>query len=413
MFLRKMSNTEIGLYPLSYKRGKAMPDKIKAMFFFGTRPEAIKMAPIIKKIEEGNSGIEPRVVVTAQHRQMLDQVLDTFDIEVDYDLNIMRSNQSLSDITERAVQGFEKVIREEDPHMILVQGDTTTAFVGGLVANYHKIPVGHVEAGLRSFDKFNPFPEEINRKLISVLTDIHFVPTSVSKENLLREGVPSDHIFITGNTVIDALFRTVKMDFDVEESFPLIDFQKRIILVTAHRRENLGQYMRQIFEALGQISREYQDVEIVFPVHLNPRIGDLAGEILGDLPNVHLLKPLDYLSFVKIMEKSYFILTDSGGIQEEAPSLGKPVLVLRKVTERPEAVKAGTVRVIGTKKEDIIREMKNLLANEEDYMRMSQAINPYGDGRASERIISILRYCFQKDLQRPRDFIAPGLEGTG
>lgn len=390
-----------------------MPDKIKAMFFFGTRPEAIKMAPIIKKIEEGNSGIEPRVVVTAQHRQMLDQVLDTFDLKVDYDLNIMRSNQSLSDITERAVQGFEKVIREEDPDMILVQGDTTTAFVGGLVANYHKIPVGHVEAGLRSFDKFNPFPEEINRKLISVLTDIHFVPTPVSKENLLREGVPSDCIFITGNTVIDALFMTVKMDFDVEDSFPFIDFQKRIILVTAHRRENLGHNMRQIFEALGQISREYQDVEIVFPVHLNPKIGGLAEEILGDLPYVHLLKPLDYLSFVKIMEKSYFILTDSGGIQEEAPSLGKPVLVLRKVTERPEAVKAGTVRVIGTQKEDIIREIKNLLENEEDYLRMSHAINPYGDGRASERIISILRYCFKKDSQRPWDFIAPGLETAG
>lgn len=390
-----------------------MSDKIKAMFFFGTRPEAIKMAPIIKKIEEGNSGIEPRVVVTAQHREMLDQVLDTFDLKVDYDLNIMRSNQSLSDITERAVQGFEKVMREEDPHMILVQGDTTTAFVGGLVANYHKIPVGHVEAGLRSFDKFNPFPEEINRKLISVLTDIHFVPTSVSKENLLREGVSSDHIFITGNTVIDALFMTLKMDFDVQDSFPFIDFQKRIILVTAHRRENLGQNMRRIFEALGQISREYQDVEIIFPVHLNPKIGDLAEEILGGLPNVHLLKPLDYLSFVKIMEKSYFIVTDSGGLQEEAPSLGKPVLVLRKVTERPEAVRAGTVRVIGTKKEDIIREIKNLLENEEDYMRMSHSINPYGDGRASERIISTLRYYFKKDLERPRDFIAPGLEAVG
>ena len=375
------------------------------MTIFGTRPEAIKMAPLVKAIEQEESFIS-RVVVTAQHREMLDQVLDLFAITPHYDLNIMAPGQTLYDITSRALLGLEKVLIQEKPDLVLVHGDTTTTFAAALAAYYQQIPVGHVEAGLRSRDKYSPFPEEINRKLTGSLADIHFAPTQEGAKNLIDEGVCREKIFVTGNTVIDALLATVKSEYQfTDPQLSQISFgQKKIILVTTHRRENLGQPMENIFAALAQAHADYNDIEIIFPVHKNPKVRDAAYHFLGCLPRVHLIEPLDYQPFANLMNKSYLILTDSGGLQEEAPALGKPVLVLRENTERPEAVKAGTVELVGTDTRNIMENIKKLLTSQEIYDRMSKTINPYGDGRACSRIIASLRYYFQLDENRPKEW---------
>lgn len=367
---------------------------LKVMTIFGTRPEAIKLAPVIKELEKHLDKFKSIVVATAQHREMLDQVLDLFAIQPDYDLNIMEEDQSLFQVSSRALLGLEKIVEENSPDVILVEGDTTTVLIGALTGFYHKIPVGHVEAGLRTYNKYNPFPEEINRRLISVLTDLHFAPTQRAKQNLLAEGVNEDAIYVTGNTVIDALLMTLeKLKKDKAKSqtlrsrFSFLSSDHRLILVTAHRRENFGKPLENICWALKEIVEANADVEIIYPVHLNPNIQDHVNRLLQNNGRIHLIEPLDYESFVWLMDKSYLILTDSGGIQEEAPSLGKPVLVLREVTERPEVVEAGTVKVIGTNKDKIIQETKRLLDNKAEYDKMANAINPYGDGKAAERIL--------------------------
>ena len=359
----------------------------------GTRPEAIKMAPIIKEIERHPGSFNTVTCVTAQHRDMLDQVLNLFHITPQYDLNIMKADQDLFDVTIEIMKNFKQILYKEKPDILIVQGDTTTTFITSLAAFYQKVPIGHVEAGLRTHNKYSPFPEEMNRHLTTVLTDLHFCPTEGSKSNLIREGESEDKIFVTGNTVIDALFMTVKDDND-GHSFTLpecnIDFDKRLILVTAHRRESFGEPFKNICHALREIADNNRDVEIIYPVHLNPNVQEPVYEILGNHSRIKLIEPLDYEPFVKLMNKAYMILTDSGGIQEEAPSLGKPVLVLREITERPEAVAAGTVKLVNTNKETIVAETQHLLGNKEAYDKMSRAINPYGDGKASERIVNIL-----------------------
>lgn len=372
---------------------------IKVMTIMGTRPEAIKLAPVIKEIAKYKRDFQSIIVLTAQHREMLDQVLALFEIKADHDLNIMREGQNLFHISSRALHGLQKVIEKEKPDIALVEGDTTTVFIASLAAFYYKIPIAHIEAGLRSFNKYHPFPEEINRKLVTVLTDLHFAPTQKAKKNLLEEGVPEEKIFVTGNPVIDALFMKVKENYYfTQPEIRKIDFEeKRVILVTAHRRENFGEPLRNICFALKEIIDSFPDVEIVYPVHPNPNIQKPVKRLLGEVGRIHLLEPLGYDSLVNLMNQCYLMLTDSGGIQEEAPSLGKPVLVLRAVTERPEAVTAGTVKVIGTEKENIVRETKILLENKEEYQRMARAINPYGDGKAAERIIEILLN-YKKDL---------------
>jgi len=379
--------------------------QLKIMSIFGTRPEAIKMAPLVKALnnEKDFTGI---VVVTAQHREMLDQVLDLFAINPQYDLNIMQAGQSLYDITGRAIKGLEEVLAKEKPDMVLVHGDTTTTLAASLAAYYQKIPVGHVEAGLRSGDIYSPFPEEINRKLTGGIASLHFAPTQTAKENLLREGVSEKSIYVTGNTVIDALLTTVKPDFEfTDPKLRAIDFAKRrILLVTTHRRENLGEPMKNIFRALAILHEEFSDIEIIFPVHKNPAVRNLAYEILTGYERIHLIEPLDYEPFANLMARSYIILTDSGGLQEEAPALGKPVLVLRENTERPEAVTAGTVALVGTKMEKILETSKNLLANGELYGKMERAINPYGDGKSSHRIIESLKYYFKLTKEKPIDW---------
>jgi len=373
---------------------------------FGTRPEAIKMAPLVKAV--GNSDeLVSKVCVTAQHRQMLDQVLDIFDIDPDYDLNIMKEGQTLSGITNLVLDGVEKVLRELKPDMVLVHGDTTTTFAAALAAFYCKIPVGHVEAGLRTYDKYFPFPEEMNRKLTGCIADIHFSPTRNNFNNLVREGINPDNIFITGNTAIDALKSTVSDDYEFEnELLKKINYrEKRIIAVTAHRRENLGQPLRNICYALKEIKQKYDDIEIVYPVHLNPLVQGPVKDILGEMPGVHLTEPVQVLDMHNLLARSYLVLTDSGGLQEEAPSLGKPVLVLRNETERPEAVEAGTVKVIGTEKDNIVRETFRLLDDESEYRRMAHSVNPYGDGHASERIVEAIRYWFGLTDKKPEPFI--------
>lgn len=385
-------------------RGVKM-DKIKVMTVFGTRPEAIKMAPLVKKLEE-NEHIESIVCVTAQHREMLDQVLNFFDIKPDFDLNIMQERQSLSGITNRVLERLEDIIIKVRPDIILVHGDTTTTFAGSLAAFYNKVKVGHVEAGLRTFNKYFPFPEEMNRKLTGALSDLHFSPTLTSKENLLREGINEEDIFITGNTVIDAMASTVKEDYVFEtQELNLIDFKnKKVIMMTAHRRENWGQPLENICSAVKETAQMYKDVEFIYLVHLNPIVKETAYRILGNVNNVHLLPPLDTEETHNLMNKSYLIMTDSGGLQEEAPHLGKPVLVLRDVTERPEAVKAGTVKVIGTNKQDIINNISLLIENESLYSEMANSVNPYGDGKASERIVDAILYYFGIKKERPLDF---------
>lgn len=368
--------------------------KKKIITIFGTRPEAIKMAPLVKELERREE-IESKVCVTAQHREMLDQVLELFDITPDFDLNIMKSKQTLTGITNRVLEGLEEVFDIEKPDMILVHGDTTTTFAGALAAFYKQIKVGHVEAGLRTFNKYFPFPEEMNRKLTGSLADLHFAPTKGSKNNLLREGVNENDIYITGNTVIDAMQHTVDEDYIFEnDELNKIDFEnKKIIMITAHRRENWGEVIENICEALNRIVEENKDVELVYLVHLNPVVKDVVFEKLGNKERVHLLSPLDTKETHNLMNRSFMVMTDSGGLQEEAPHLGKPVLVLRDVTERPEAVEAGTVKLVGTDVAKIVEEANELINNIDAYNKMSKSINPYGDGLASKRIVNaILKY---------------------
>lgn len=364
-------------------------EKIKLMTVFGTRPEAIKMCPLVLEMQKYPDFIEPIVAVTAQHREMLDQVLQLFAIKPDYDLNIMTAGQTLYDVTGRALAGLKDVLAEAQPDMVLVHGDTTTTFVGALASFYAQIPVGHVEAGLRTGNKFSPYPEEMNRKLTGAIADIHFAPTSTSKNNLLKENIDPAAIVVTGNTVIDALQTTVKADYRFTDSGlqKALAGGKRLILVTTHRRENLGEPMRHVYQALRKVLENHPDVEAIFPVHKNPKVREIVDEELGKLAQVHLIEPLDYEPFANLMAKVDIVLTDSGGIQEEAPALGKPVLVLRDTTERPEAVDAGTVKLVGTAYDDVLRETSLLLDDSKYYQSMAEAANPYGDGRACERII--------------------------
>lgn len=378
---------------------------IKVMTIFGTRPEAIKMAPLVKELEK-TEGVQSVVTVTAQHRQMLDQVLDLFDITPDHDLNIMKQRQTLVGIVTNALTGLDEVMKEEKPDIVLVHGDTSTTFVGALAAFYNMVSVGHVEAGLRTYDKYSPFPEEMNRKLTGCMTDLHFSPTVANKNNLLREGVNEESIFITGNTVIDALKTTVRKDYAfADETLRSLDFKsKRVILVTAHRRENLGQPLQNICDALKEIAQSYPDVEIVYPVHLNPAVREVAFGTLSGLPNVHLIEPLDVEELHNAMDRCYMVMTDSGGLQEEAPALGKPVLVLRTETERPEAVESGTVKLAGVEKDVILSMAKDLLDNPASYNQMAKAANPYGDGNASARIVQAILNKFAGTVERPADF---------
>ena len=369
---------------------------IKIMSVFGTRPEAIKMAPLVKKLE-ADPEIESVVCVTAQHRSMLDQVLELFDIKPDYDLDIMKPNQTLTMISANVLSGIEPVLLKEKPDMVLVHGDTTTTFITALACFYQQIPVGHVEAGLRTYDKYSPFPEEMNRLLVSRIAELYFAPTERNRQNLLREGVDASRIPVTGNTVIDALLDVAGRPYEFEdETLKNIDFEnKRVITVTCHRRENLGEYMANIFNALADIAREFDDVEIVYPVHLNPKVRDAAAKYLGGLRNVHLIDPLSYQPFVNLQARSYFILTDSGGMQEEAPALGKPVLVVRRETERPEAIEAGTARLAGVERQSVYSMAKELLTDEASYLKMAHASNPYGDGHACERIVAEIKKYFE------------------
>lgn len=375
--------------------------KKKIITIFGTRPEAIKMAPLVKELEKREE-IDSKVCVTAQHREMLDQVLNLFNIKPDFDLNIMKTKQTLTGITNKVLEGLEEVFAEEKPDMILVHGDTTTTFAGALAAFYQQVKVGHVEAGLRTFNKYFPFPEEMNRKLTGSLADLHFAPTMGSKNNLLREGVNEADVYITGNTVIDAMKHTVEENYVFEnDELNNIDFEnKKVIMITAHRRENWGQGIENICEALNRIVDENEDVELVYLVHLNPVVKDVVTERLGGKDRVHLLPPLDTKETHNLMNKSFMVMTDSGGLQEEAPHLGKPVLVLRDVTERPEAVEAGTVKLVGTDSDIIVNEASKILNDENEYAKMSKAINPYGDGKASERIVNaILKYYGLSDIE--------------
>jgi len=372
-----------------------MRKRSKILVVFGTRPEAIKLAPVIQELRRRTDQFNPRVCVTAQHREMLDQVLRLFAIRVHHDLNIMRSGQSLEEITSRVLTGMKEVLRKERPDMVLVQGDTTTTFAAALAAYYEGIQVGHVEAGLRTRQKYSPFPEEINRILTSHLGDLHFPPTEQAKKNLIREGIDPKNVVVTGNTVIDALFhvrKQVRGNRDRHRRmFPSVDFSRNIILVTGHRRESFGEGFRNICKAIRRIAREEENVEIVYPVHLNPNVQRPVRSILRGLKNVHLIGPQEYRPFVFLMDESHLVLTDSGGIQEEAPSLGKPVLVMRAWTERPEAVRAGTVRLVGTHEAVIVNEVRRLLRDQRQYRRMSRAHNPYGDGKARQRIVSAIR----------------------
>lgn len=378
---------------------------LKVMTIFGTRPEAIKMAPVVKALEAADD-MESIVTVTAQHREMLDQVLHLFSITPDYDLNIMSQGQTLYDVTCKALLGLQGVLKEAKPDVVLVHGDTTTTFVGALAAFYEGIPVGHVEAGLRTGNIYSPFPEEMNRKLTGAIGSYHFAPTSTSESNLLKENINPAHLYVTGNTVIDALQTTVQTDYTFkEELLNQIDYiNNKVILVTTHRRENLGDPMRNVYEAIRDIINEQADVEVIFPMHRNPKVRSIVQEVLGDMPRVHLIEPLEYEPFANLMARTYLIMTDSGGIQEEAPSLGKPVLVLRDTTERPEAVEAGTVKLVGTDKESVYRTATELLVNETAYLAMSNAVNPYGDGLASDRIVQALRHEFFEGQDKPTTF---------
>jgi UDP-N-acetylglucosamine 2-epimerase (non-hydrolysing) len=380
-------------------------DRILAIF--GTRPEAIKMGPVIRQLHDYDDEIETRVVVTGQHRSMLDQILNAFEISPDFDLDIMQDNQSLADITTRSLSGLESILGNEDYRLVMVQGDTTTAFVGALAAFYHRIPVAHIEAGLRTYDKYNPYPEEVNRHFIDVLADLCFAPTLTAKSLLLAEGIEPKRIVVTGNTVIDALLATVDAHYKflIPALQPInFDRGRHTLLVTVHRRENHGQPLQDICQALRQLLTTRTDLQLVLPVHLNPNVHSVVHAILGGLEHVYLTEPLGYPDFVNLMARSHIIVTDSGGVQEEAPSLGKPVLVIRQTTERPEAIAAGTARLIGTRKEDIISGVSQLLDVPERYRQMACAVNPYGDGHAAERIVLSIRRYFQLTDSLPAEF---------
>ena len=382
-----------------------MADKIKVMSILGTRPEAIKMAPVVRALMRHTDAIETRTLVTAQHREMLDQVLHLFRITPDYDLNIMAAGQTLFDITSRAMLGINEVFQKERPDLVLVHGDTTTTFAGALAAYYHQIPVGHVEAGLRTHDIYSPFPEEMNRRLTGGIATLHFAPTATAHANLRAEGIPEGRIFITGNTVIDALHHTVRPDYVLPAELGSVDFaEHRVLLVTTHRRENLGEPMRHVYRAIRDIIEELDDVEVIFPVHRNPKVREIVQEELGGLERVHLIDPLDYEPFANLMARVDIVLTDSGGIQEEAPALGKPVLVLRDTTERPEAVTAGTVRLIGTDERRVYEETMRLLTEPTAYTHMAEAVNPYGDGEAARRIIEAILYHAGRTQTPPEPF---------
>ncbi|MCM3508875.1 non-hydrolyzing UDP-N-acetylglucosamine 2-epimerase [Staphylococcus capitis] len=373
----------------------------KIMTIFGTRPEAIKMAPLVKALEK-DAELEPVVVVTAQHREMLDSVLNTFDITPCHDLNIMKSGQTLSDITSKSMVLLEEVIKKESPDMVLVHGDTVTTFSGSLAAFYNQLPIGHVEAGLRSYDKYSPFPEEMNRQMVGVMADLHFAPTSNAAKNLLDEGKSSNNVVITGNTAIDAMNYTINDNYTSQ----IIDKHrnKKFILLTAHRRENIGQPMINVFKAVRKLIDQYEDLALVYPVHMNPRVRELAEAYLGHHDRIELIEPLDVIDFHNFAKHAYLIMTDSGGIQEEAPSLHKPVLVLRDSTERPEGVEAGTLRVIGTNEDSVYEETKRLLDDKQLYKHMSEANNPYGDGNASNRIVNHIKYYFGLISDKPNHF---------
>ena len=378
-----------------------MEEQKKIMTIFGTRPEAIKMSPLVKEIEN-DTRYESIVVVTAQHRQMLDQVLDVFEIKPNYDLDIMKERQSLNEITGNVLKLLDEVLLKENPDIVFVHGDTTTTFAASLAAFYRQIPIGHVEAGLRTWDKYSPFPEEMNRQMTDVLADVYFAPTKESKQNLLKENHSGKEIFVTGNTAIDAMKYTVQNDYHHE----LIDLigDRRLILVTMHRRENLGEPMTNVFQAINHIVEQYEDVEIIFPIHKNPFVRQNAQQTLIKSERIHVIEPLDVVDFQNFAKRSYLILSDSGGVQEEAPSLGVPVLVLRDTTERPEGVLAGTLKVVGTEKDNVIREVEKLLDDEEEYLLMAQAKNPYGDGHASERILNATAHYFGITDEKPEEF---------
>ncbi|MGO4889148.1 non-hydrolyzing UDP-N-acetylglucosamine 2-epimerase [Anaerobacillus sp. MEB173] len=376
--------------------------RIKVMTIFGTRPEAIKMAPLVLELEKYPEEIESIVTVTGQHREMLDQVLEIFKVTPDYDLNVMKERQTLIDVTNNVLSGLDGIMKEVKPDIVLVHGDTSTTFVASLAAFYNQIAVGHVEAGLRTWNKYSPFPEEMNRQLTGVIADLHFSPTEKSADNLLRENKDEKAVYITGNTAIDALKTTVTESYQHEVLERLGD--DRLILLTAHRRENLGEPMRNMFRAIKRLVEEHNDLQVVYPVHLNPVVREIAGEELGNDPRIHLIEPLGVQDFHNFAARAYLILTDSGGVQEEAPSLGTPVLVLRDTTERPEGIEAGTLKLAGTEEADIYRLAKELLTDETEYKKMAKASNPYGDGHASERIVKAILYHFQRNNERPEPF---------
>ncbi|MBI5973005.1 non-hydrolyzing UDP-N-acetylglucosamine 2-epimerase [Staphylococcus caledonicus] len=373
----------------------------KIMTIFGTRPEAIKMAPLVKELEK-NKNLQPVVVITAQHREMLDSVLKIFDVKPDHDLNIMKANQTLAELTSRITTKLDAVIKEEQPDMVLVHGDTTSTFVGGLTSFYNQTPIGHVEAGLRTWNKYSPFPEEMNRVMVGNMADLNFAPTDMAAENLKNENKSESSIVVTGNTAIDAMKTTIKDNYQSEILEKHKD--KKIVLLTAHRRENIGEPMHNIFKAVQKLVEEYEDIVVIYPMHKNPKVREIASKYLQDNSRIELIEPLDVIDFHNFANESHLILTDSGGVQEEAPSLGKPVLVLRDTTERPEGVNAGTLKVVGTNFESILEETKKLLDNQDEYNKMSKASNPYGDGEASKRICENIEYYFGLREAKPQAF---------
>lgn len=377
--------------------------KIKVMTVFGTRPEAIKMAPLVLELQKQSQRFEAITTVSAQHREMLDQVLDIFHIKPDHDLNIMHARQTLTDITSNVLINLDKILKEAKPDIVLVHGDTTTTFAASVAAFYNQIPIGHVEAGLRTWEKYSPYPEEMNRQMTDAMTDLYFAPTTQSKANLLKENHKEDNIYITGNTAIDALKQTVDKGYH-HDILDKVSPDNKLILLTMHRRENQGGPMRRVFKVIREVVESREDVEVIYPVHLSPAVQEAAKEILGNTERIHLISPLDVVDFHNLAARSYFIMTDSGGVQEEAPSLGKPVLVLRDTTERPEGVEAGTLKLVGTESEKVKQEMEELLDNAAEYQRMSQAKNPYGDGKASERILDAIAYYFGVTDKKPIEF---------
>lgn len=377
--------------------------KIKVMTVFGTRPEAIKMAPLVLELQKQSQRFEAITTVSAQHREMLDQVLDIFHIKPDYDLNIMHARQTLTDITSNVLINLDKILKEAKPDIVLVHGDTTTTFAASVAAFYNQIPIGHVEAGLRTWEKYSPYPEEMNRQMTDAMTDLYFAPTNQSKANLLKENHKEDNIYITGNTAIDALKQTVDKGYH-HDILDKVSPDNKLILLTMHRRENQGEPMRRVFKVIREVVESREDVEVIYPVHLSPAVQEAAKEILGNTERIHLISPLDVVDFHNLAARSYFIMTDSGGVQEEAPSLGKPVLVLRDTTERPEGVEAGTLKLVGTESEKVKEEMEELLDNDAEYQRMAQAKNPYGDGKASERILDAIAYYFGVTDKKPIEF---------